>query len=199
MKKEELVSKGLTEVQAQSVIDIWTEEMKGYIPKTRFDEVNTVKGELESQIADRDKQLKTLKDAAKDSGELQNKIAELETTNKQTKAEYEGRIKDMKLTSAIREQLTDCRYPDLVVDKFDRTKLILGENGKVNNNDSGRSLLRASLVDYFTTLQGMEAIQNFETGDVSILAGTDSDAVVVGCNIQPVDSVEKIYITVNLS
>lgn len=71
--------------------------------------------------------------------------------------------------------------------------------GKTSNNDSGRSLLRASLVDYFTTLQGMGAVQNFEAGDVTIAAGTDSDAVVVECNIQPVDSIEKIYITVNLA
>lgn len=71
--------------------------------------------------------------------------------------------------------------------------------GKINNNDAGRSLLKASLVDYFTTLQNMEAIQNFEAGDVSIEAGNDSDSVLVICNIQPVDSVEKIYITVNLS
>lgn len=67
------------------------------------------------------------------------------------------------------------------------------------NFDPGRSLLRASLVDYFTTLQGMEAIQNFDVSDVVIVKGNDSDAVVVTANIQPVDSVEKIYITVNLS
>lgn len=71
--------------------------------------------------------------------------------------------------------------------------------GKVNNNDGGRSLLKASLVEYFVTLQGMDAIQNFETEDVIIAAGSDSDAVVITANIQPVDSVEKIYITVNCS
>ena len=71
--------------------------------------------------------------------------------------------------------------------------------GKVNNNADGRSLLKAALVDYFTTLQNMAAIQNFETDDITVNAGTDSDAVVVDVFTQPVDSVEKIYITVNLS
>lgn len=71
--------------------------------------------------------------------------------------------------------------------------------GKINNNEDGRSLLKGALVDYFATLQNMAAIQNFETDDVTVVAGDDSDAVVVECNIQPVDSVEKIYITVNLS
>lgn len=71
--------------------------------------------------------------------------------------------------------------------------------GKVNNNDEGRSLLKASLVDYFTTLQTMGAVQNFETDDIMVVKGNDSDAVVIEAAVQPVDSVEKIYITVNLS
>lgn len=71
--------------------------------------------------------------------------------------------------------------------------------GKINNNDEGRSLLKASLVDYFTTLQTMGAVQNFVTDDITVAKGKDSDAVVVEAAVQPVDSVEKIYITVNLS
>ena len=45
----------------------------------------------------------------------------------------------------------------------------------------------------------MSAVQDFETDDVVIMAGTDTDAVAVTAAVQPVDSVEKIYITVNLS
>ncbi|MCF6466346.1 phage tail sheath C-terminal domain-containing protein [Clostridium sp. Cult2] len=71
--------------------------------------------------------------------------------------------------------------------------------GKVNNNEDGRSLLRATLIEYFNELQRMNAIQNFEPEDVTVNPGTDTDAVVIDCYIQPVDSVEKIYITVNLS
>ena len=71
--------------------------------------------------------------------------------------------------------------------------------GKVNNNEDGRALLKGALADYFATLQNMGAIQNFDTDDVTVAAGTDSDAVVITAAIQPVDSVEKIYITVNLS
>ena len=71
--------------------------------------------------------------------------------------------------------------------------------GKVNNNTEGRSLLRASLIEYFNELQRLNAIQNFEPEDVEVNPGKDSDAVVIDCYIQPVDSIEKIYITVNLS
>lgn len=71
--------------------------------------------------------------------------------------------------------------------------------GNVNNNADGRSLLRATLIEYFKELQSLNAIQNFVPEDVTVNPGTDSDAVVIDCYIQPVDSVEKIYITVNLA
>lgn len=71
--------------------------------------------------------------------------------------------------------------------------------GKVNNNADGRSMLRATLIEYFGELQRLAAIQNFTEKDVTVASGTNSDAVVINCYIQPVDSVEKIYITVNLA
>lgn len=71
--------------------------------------------------------------------------------------------------------------------------------GKINNNADGWSLLRATLIEYFNELQRLGAIQNFAAEDVTVSAGTDSDAVVIDCFIQPVDSIEKIYITVNLT
>jgi len=74
-----------------------------------------------------------------------------------------------------------------------------GYIGKANNNADGRALLRATLVQYFNELQSLAAIQNFTEADVTVSSGTDSDAVVISCYVQPVDSVEKIYITVNLS
>lgn len=71
--------------------------------------------------------------------------------------------------------------------------------GKINNDANGRNLLKASLAEYFAELQNMAAVQNFDPADITVEAGVDSDAVVVTATIQPVDSVEKIYITVNLS
>lgn len=70
--------------------------------------------------------------------------------------------------------------------------------GKTNNNVDGQSLLRGTLIEYFNALQALSAIQNFVPEDVTVLPGTDSDAVVINCYIQPVDSVEKMFITVNL-
>lgn len=71
--------------------------------------------------------------------------------------------------------------------------------GKIDNNTDGRSLLRATLIEYFNELQRLNAIQNFEAEDIEVLEGTEKDSVVINCNIQTVDSVEKMFITVNLS
>lgn len=71
--------------------------------------------------------------------------------------------------------------------------------GKVNNNEDGRSLFRSEVVVYLQNLQQINAIQNFDTqADVTVSAGPDSDSIYVEANIQPVDSIEKIYIRVNV-
>ena len=70
--------------------------------------------------------------------------------------------------------------------------------GKYDNNADGRSLLRAALVEYFNELQRLRAIQNFTADDVTVSAGAETDIVVIDVAVQPVDSIEKIYITVNM-
>ena len=70
--------------------------------------------------------------------------------------------------------------------------------GKNDNNEDGRSILRAALIEYFNTLQKLRAIKNFVADDVTVTEGPEGDAVVINVAIQPVDSIEKIYITVNM-
>lgn len=72
--------------------------------------------------------------------------------------------------------------------------------GKVSNNDDGRSLLKAEIVSYLLTLQDLGAIQNFDSQtDILVLPGQDVDSVLVELSIQPVDSIEKIYMTVEVA
>lgn len=71
--------------------------------------------------------------------------------------------------------------------------------GKVSNNDDGRALLKAEVVSYLLNLQGIGAIQNFDSQkDISVAQGTDVDSVMIELTIQPVDSIEKIYMTVEV-
>ncbi|WP_282938988.1 phage tail sheath family protein [Paenibacillus sp. RC67] len=71
--------------------------------------------------------------------------------------------------------------------------------GKVDNNADGRNLLRGECNSYLNTLQGINAVQNFDSqSDVVVLEGSEADSVYVEVGVQPVDSVEKIYMKVTV-
>lgn len=102
MKKEDLVAKGLSEEHAQIVVDAWNETMKGFIPKTRFDEVN-------EQLKTANATLETLKKDNKDNEALQaevtkykNRVTELETSAANIQKEYalKDKLKEAGVTDA---------------------------------------------------------------------------------------------------
>src|SRR5690625_4836722 len=102
MTKEEFIALGLTEEQATKAAAASAEELKGFVPKARFDEVNEGKKKAETDLADRDKQLETLKKSAGDNEELKKQIQTLQDENKSAKEKYENEMKDLQLTTAIK-------------------------------------------------------------------------------------------------
>lgn len=71
--------------------------------------------------------------------------------------------------------------------------------GKVARNDAGKMAFKSAIVKYFTQLQNMEAIQNFTSEDVEVLDGDTIDSIVVNVSVQPLDSMEKLYMTVTVN
>lgn len=71
--------------------------------------------------------------------------------------------------------------------------------GAVSNDEEGRKSLKAEIIGLMNRYQGIRALQNVEVDDVTVLPGTDSDAVVIEIYCQPVDSIEKIYINITIS
>ncbi|RHV84242.1 phage tail sheath protein [Clostridium sp. OF09-36] len=71
--------------------------------------------------------------------------------------------------------------------------------GKYDNNATGRSIFKGMLVEYFTDLERRGAIQNFDSDNVTVGAGTAINAVLVNCGVQLVGSMELAYINVNLT
>lgn len=71
--------------------------------------------------------------------------------------------------------------------------------GKVSNDETGRSLLKGWIVGYLNDMQANGGVQNFEAEDVTVEAGNSIDAVLIAVKIQPVDSIEKIFMTVTVS
>lgn len=109
MNKEDLLKLGLTEEQAEKVLSANTEQLKGFIPKARFDEVNNAKKQAEKDLSDRDKQLETLKNSTGDVETLKNTIKQLQDENKASKEQYEAKISKIKLDNAIDNALGNAK------------------------------------------------------------------------------------------
>lgn len=109
MNKEDLLKLGLTEEQAEKVLSANTEQLKGFIPKARFDEVNNAKKQAEKDLSDRDKQLETLKNSTGDVETLKNTIKQLQNENKASKEQYEANISKIKLDNAIDNALGNAK------------------------------------------------------------------------------------------
>ena len=108
MKKEDLMKiEGMTEELATKIAEQSAEELKGYIPKTRFDEVNEAKKNAEALVKERDKQLEDVKKSTGDNEELKKQIETLQEQNKTAKAQYEADIKKMQIGNAVVSALKD--------------------------------------------------------------------------------------------
>jgi hypothetical protein len=103
MKKEDFLKLGLTEEQATKAAEASAEELKGFIPKSRFDEVNDTKKKLEEDIKTRDTQLEELKKV--DAAGLQQKITDLQNENKTAKEKFDADLKKLQIDNAVEKAL----------------------------------------------------------------------------------------------
>lgn len=71
--------------------------------------------------------------------------------------------------------------------------------GKVSANAEGRELFKSSLINLLTELRDEGAIQAFNTDSIIVEQGPDIDSVIASIAVQPLDSMEFLYMTVNIS
>lgn len=144
MKKEEFVALGISDELAEKAATASAEELKGYIPKTRFDEVNEEKKNLQTAKKKAEDDLEELKKTVGDNEALTKQITDLQEAAKQKDTEYAQQLKALKLTNAVRLGITDAQDADLVAGLVDQTKLILGDDGKVTGLEEQLKALRES-------------------------------------------------------
>lgn len=87
MKKEELIKLGLDEETAKKVEAASTEELKGYVEKTKYSELETVKNQLEESNKTVNKQLEDLK---KNTGDAEALKAEIQKCKMKTKTKKQN-------------------------------------------------------------------------------------------------------------
>lgn len=68
--------------------------------------------------------------------------------------------------------------------------------GNIPNNESGRLSLWNDIVTIYNQYLQMQAIENFASEDITVEQGNDKESVTVNGSIQPVNAMEKLYMTI---
>ncbi|KMW13730.1 phage scaffolding protein [Enterocloster citroniae] len=143
MKRKFLEDMGLTKEQVDSIMaengsDI--ESAKGDLEQTKAELEQT-----KTQLQERDTQMETLKNSTGDMDALKQQIASLQSDNQATKEKYEADMKELKLSTSIKLALGDsAQDADLVAGLFDKSKLILSDDGKITGLDEQLKTIKES-------------------------------------------------------
>lgn len=136
MTKEKLLEWGLTEEQANKVM----EGLNGsFVTKSRFNEVNTELTNAKNTIKERDTQLETLKKSTGDTKALQDQITQLQADNKKKDTDHAAELKNLKISNAVELALTSAKAKNntavkaLLVDFIGKAEL--AEDGTVKGLD----------------------------------------------------------------
>ena len=143
MKKEDLLTMGLTEDQAKKVMDSLDGD---FVTKARFNEVNEELKSVKKSVSDRDKQLEDLKKSAGDNTALTQQIADLQKANADQQKAHEQEIEALKFNNAVEMALTGAKAKNVkaVRAMLDDTKIKLGEDGKLTGFDEQIEALKKS-------------------------------------------------------
>lgn len=109
MKKEDFVKLGIDEETAKKLEKASLEELEGFIPKARFDEVNTAKKTAEALVKERDAQIEEVKKSVGDNEELKKQIETLQADNKAKDEAHAAEIKRLQREAVDNELLATAK------------------------------------------------------------------------------------------
>ncbi|WP_068983877.1 phage scaffolding protein [Lysinibacillus xylanilyticus] len=179
MKKEDLIAMGLSEEQADKII----EGFGTMIPKSRFDEVNGENKSLKEQLDDRDKQLKELAKNEEATEGLKSEITRLQDENKATTEKHSAEVKQLKINSAVELALTGAKARNLTA-----TKALLDLNGVEIDKDGNV----VGLEDKVKALVENEETKFMFASDETVITGTTPGGQPNGGG-DPVDTSKMTY------
>lgn len=122
-----------------------------YVSKSKYADLEVEVSNLKDQIKTHEGTIDTLKKDNGDNETLQQTIKTHEGTIETLKTTYESKIKELTINQAIQSKLTDAKYPELIIGKFDRSKLSLSEDGtQVYGIDEQLTVIKEQYKDLFT-------------------------------------------------
>lgn len=169
MKRKFLEDLGLTREQIDSVMDengkdIEAEKEKAATTTAEFEDVRKQLEEANFTITD-------LKKNNADNEALQAKVKEYEDTIKTQKADYESKVRNLTLDSAIEKAFSKAgaKHIDLLSTKIDREKLKIESDGKVTGLDEQIAAYKETYKDLFTpVVKGKEPSKGSSAGSLAI-------------------------------
>jgi len=160
--KELLKKAGLDESKVDSLVgDVNKELPKHFVPKAQYNDQAEQRKKLESDLAERDKQLEGLKKSSGDSEALKQQIEALQGENKAAKEKYESEMKELSLSTAVKLALAGKVHdPDIVTGLLDKTKIELDDAGGIKGGlDDQIKALQTSKAFLFVPEKGEEKPQ----------------------------------------
>lgn len=146
MKKEEFIALGISEELAAKAEKASQEELKGYVEKSKHDEIVEENKTLKMQVTDRDKQLETLKASAGDNDELKKQIETMKQQNADQEKAHRAELAQIRLDNAIDAALigAGAKNGKAVKALIDVSKVKLEEDGKLSGWDDQIKALQKS-------------------------------------------------------
>ncbi len=177
MKKAEFIALGITEELAAKAEKASLEELKGYVEKSKHDEVVEENKTLKTSVSDRDKQLETLKASAGDNEELKKQIETMKQQNADQEKAHKAELAQLRLDNAIENALTaaGAKNSKAVKALLDVSKVKLGEDGKLSGWDEQIKAIQKSDGYLFNTKpqNNFRGFQPGASGDIK--PGTNVD------------------------
>ena len=133
MKKEDFIALGISPELAAKAAEASGRELEGYVPKNQLDTASSENKALKQSIADRDKQLETLKASAGDNEELKKQIETMKQQNADQEKAHKAELAQIRLDNAIDAALISAgaKNGKAVKALIDVSKVKLGEDGKL--------------------------------------------------------------------
>lgn len=135
MTRKQLEDLGLSKEQVDSIIKINGDDIENAksASAAEIKNLQTEVSGLKTQVADRDKQLETLKASAGDNETLTKQIADLQAENTKVKETHESEMNQLKVDFAVEKALTGAKAKNIKAVKalLDLTDAKLDKEGNV--------------------------------------------------------------------